>query len=65
VLDNRVTGAIFGLTGTMRKRKGVNYTTRSSVIRDPHPTYSDEIKGNGMGREVDMYVEEGEIQRGL
>jgi len=65
VLDNRAIGAIYGLTGTMRKRKGANYTTRSSVIRDPHPTYSDKIKRNGMGRALDMYGVEGEIERGL
>ena len=44
-------------------RKGTNYTTRSFVIRAAYPIYSDKIKGNGMGRALDMYEEEREIQR--
>jgi hypothetical protein len=65
VLANRVTGATLGLACTIRVRKGTNYTTRSFVIRAPRPIYSDNIKGNGMGRALDMYGEEGEIQRGF
>ena len=54
VFDTRVIRAILGLSGTTRMRKGKNYRTSSFVIPAPCPIYSDKIRGNGIGRALDL-----------